>query len=63
MKIETSNGSRFAEHFCLEMTSSVSGRLSAHSGVERENEASSLARRDRRIQRFDLAKEGLNLSA
>ena len=63
MKIETSNGSRFAEHFCLEMTSLVPGRLSAHSGVERENEASSLARRDRRIQRFDLAKEGLNLSA
>jgi hypothetical protein len=39
LKIKTSNGSRFAEHFCLEMTSLVPGRLSAHSGVERENEA------------------------
>ena len=29
MKIETSNGSRFAEHFCLEMTSLVPGRLEA----------------------------------
>jgi hypothetical protein len=63
LKIETSDGNSLTEHFCLKMTSLVPGRLSAHGGVERENEACSFARLDGRIQRFDLAKEGLHLSA
>src|SRR6516162_3301474 len=63
LKIKTSNGSRFAEHFCLEMTSLVPCRLSAHSGVERENEASSLAGFDRRIEHSNLIQERLDVSA
>jgi hypothetical protein len=62
LKIETSNASSFAEHFCLEMTRLVLGRLSA-SGVKREDQPPWLARLDRRIQRFGLAKDGLDLGA
>jgi hypothetical protein len=63
LKIETSNGSSLAEHFCLKMTSLVPGGLSAHSGVERKNEASSLAGFDRRIEHSNLIQERLDVSA
>jgi hypothetical protein len=55
LKVEPANGGRFAEHLRLKVTSLVPSWLSAHSGVERENEPPSLAAFSRGIERSDLA--------
>jgi hypothetical protein len=63
LKIESTDGGRFAKHFSLKLTRLVPSRLPAHCGVEREDEPASLAGFDYGIERSHLAQKRVNVGA
>ena len=63
LKIEPADGGGFAEHFRLEATSLVPGRLSAHGRIEGEDEPAALAGFDCGIERPEPAQKRLDVGA
>ena len=63
LDIEAADGGGFAEHVGLQPARGVPGRLPAHGGIEREDEAAAFAGHGRRAERVDTAQEGIDLGA